>query len=156
MVYAARVTWAIEFYEDDNGRRPAREWLLGLDVDKRMAAIAAIEVLLGEFGLDVCATEHGRQLGQGLFELRIRHEEAVIRGKSASGSGDKSKRGSEILLRVFCHAYGDRVVLLLGGYDKGAAPAARRQDREIERARKALRSFKLRQQRKDIGDRRRG
>ena len=38
------------------------------------------------------------------------------------------------IFRIFCHAYGKRVVLLLGGYDKGAAPGGRRQQREIETA----------------------
>jgi len=42
------------------------------------------------------------------------------------------------LLRVFCHATGDRVILLLGGYDKGKDPARRRQDHEIEVARRRL------------------
>lgn len=36
----------------------------------------------------------------------------------------------EILLGVFCHAFGDRVVLLLGGYEKAAAPADRTDRRD--------------------------
>jgi hypothetical protein len=36
-----------------------------------------------------------------------------------------------VLLRVFCHAYGAKVVLLLNGYDKAADPRDRRQQREI-------------------------
>src|SRR5665647_1071608 len=46
--------------------------------------------------------------------------------------------GESALLRVFCHATGDRVILLLGGYDKGKDPARRRQDHEIEVARRRL------------------
>jgi|SRR5215203_840976 len=130
------MTWTVEFFEDDQGRQPAREWLLSLDSDKRATAIAAIETFLAEMGLDICGTEHGKQLGKGLFELRV--------------------RGDDVLLRLFCHAYGEKVVLLLGGYDKGAHSSARHQDREIEKARKRLRSFKLRQQRKRIGKQRRG
>jgi hypothetical protein len=57
------MTWVVEFFEDDNGRQPAREWLQSLNGDKRAAAIAAIEVLLTDLGLDVCGTEHGKQLG---------------------------------------------------------------------------------------------
>jgi hypothetical protein len=49
--------------------------------------------------------------------------------------------GERILLRGFCHARGDRVVLLLGGYDKGADPSRRRQQREIETARRRLADF---------------
>jgi hypothetical protein len=147
------VTWTVEFFEDDQGRQPAREWLQSLDSLKRASAIAAIQVILTELGLDVCATEYGKQLGSGLFEFRVRHDEAIIRGK-AGEEGD-GKRG-EVLLRMFCHAYGQRVVLLLGGYDKGAAPSRRRQDQAIEIARKRLRSFKLQQSRRRAGARRRG
>jgi hypothetical protein len=146
------VTWTVEFFEDDHGRQPAREWLLSLDSGKRAAAIAAIEVLLADMGQDVCATEYGKHLGKGLFEFRIRHDEAVIRGKAGQGSAGNR---TEVLLRIFCHAYGDRIVVLLGGYDKGAAPSKRRQDREIEKARERLRSFRLRLQRQRAGRRRR-
>jgi len=147
------MAWTIEFFEDDQGRQPAREWLQSLDSAKRAAAIAAIEVLLTALGLDVCGTEHGKQLGAGLFEFRIRHDESVIRGKA--GEVGTGKRGGEVLLRIFCHAYGQKIVLLLGGYDKSAAPSKRRQDREIETARLRLRSFKLRKRRRQSGPRRR-
>ncbi len=146
------VTWTIEFFEDDQGRQPAREWLQSLDGLKRASAIAAIEVVLTELGLDVCATEYGKQFGSGLFEFRIRHDEAVIRGKA--GEEDQGERG-EVLLRIFCHAYGQRIVLLLGGYDKGTDPSTRRQSREIESARGRLRSFRLRQQRERAAIKRR-
>lgn len=146
------MTWTVEFFEDDRGRQPAREWLQALDSAKRAAAIAAIEVLLTDLGLGVCATEHGKQLGAGLFEFRIRHDESVIRGKA--GEASTGRRG-EVLLRVFCHAHGQKIVLLLGGYDKGAAPSKRRQDREIETARQRLRSFKLQQGRRRAAAQRR-
>jgi phage-related protein len=146
------MTWTVEFFEDDQGRQPAREWLLSLDSGKRAAAIAAIETYLTEIGLDVCATEHGKQLGKGLFEFRVRHDENVIRSKAGQeGSG----RRIEVLLRIFCHAYGQKIILLLGGYDKGAATSKKRQDREIEVARGRLRSFKLRQSRRRVGAQRR-
>jgi putative component of toxin-antitoxin plasmid stabilization module len=148
------MTWSVEFFAEDDGRQPAREWLESLETDKRAAAIAAIETMLTEFGLDICGTEHGKQLGGGLFEFRIRHDASVSRRKAGQqGSG---KRSGTITLRIFCHAYGERIILLLGGYDKGAAPAPRRQSREIERARKRLRSFKLRLEREKIGKKRRG
>ncbi len=99
----------------------AREWLDSLDSAKRAAAIAAIEVLLTDLGLGVCATEHGKQLGAGLFEFRIRHDESVIRGKA--GEAGMGKRG-EVLLRIFCHAYGKKMVLLLGGYDRARRRAS--------------------------------
>ena len=146
------MAWTVEFFEDDTGRQPAREWLQSLGSDKRAAAIAAIEVYLEDFGLDVCETEHGKHLGTGLFEFRIRHDETIIRGKAGQISGGKR---SEVLLRIFCHAHGQKIVLLLGGYDKGVASSKRRQDREIEIARGRLRSFKLQKKRRQAGERRR-
>jgi putative component of toxin-antitoxin plasmid stabilization module len=147
------VTYTIEFFEDDDRRTPARDWLMSLDRDKRAAVVAAIEVHLEQRGIGICATEHGKQLGSGIFELRVRHDAGVTRG-SREGPGAGARR-DDILLRVFCHAYGDRIVLLLGGYDKGASPSERRQQLEIERAKKALRSFKLQQSRQRAGRRRR-
>lgn len=61
-----------------------------------------------------------------------------------SGKGQKLPPEA-ILLRVFCHAYGDRVVLLLGGYDKGEDTSKKRQAKEIEEARARLRRWKARQ-----------
>jgi len=46
---------------------------------------------------------------------------------------------------VFCHAYGNRVVLLLGGYDKGADPSPRRQNEEIALTRARLGDWRRRQ-----------
>ncbi len=56
-------------------------------------------------------------------------------------------RGEKVLLRVFVHFYGDKVILLLGGYDNGADPKERRQQREIAKARRYLAQFKERQRR---------
>ena len=146
------MAWTLEFFEEDSGRQPVREWLQSLDSGKRSAAIAALEVYLGGMGIAVCGTEHGKQLGKGLFEFRIRHDEGVIRGKSG---GQSKSASTEVLLRIFCHAYGDRIILLVGGYDKGEDPSKRRQTREIEKARKRLRSFELRRKRTRAGARRR-
>ena len=149
------MSWTIEFYEDDDGRQPARKFLLGLDAPKRMAMIAAIECFLEPRGLGVCDTEYGRHLGKGLFEFRLRHDEATVRRK-AGQEADSADGSGEVLLRLFCHAYADRVVLLLGGYDKGEDSSTRRQSREIEQARKRLRSFDLRRARQAAGAKRRG
>ena len=43
----------------------------------------------------------------------------------------------KVLLRVFVHFYGEKVVLLLGGYDKGEDPKERRQQRDCSRAQAA-------------------
>lgn len=147
--------WTIEFFEDDHGRQPAREWLLSIESAKRAAAIAAIETYLVQLGQDVCGTEHGKHLGAGMFEFRVRHDERTIRSKAGEDAGNSGK-GADVLLRIFCHAHGQRIVLLLGGYDKGASPSSKKQAREIEKARGRLRSFQLRLRRQRAGARRRG
>ena len=146
--------WEVEFFQDDDGRQPARDFLDRLDTGKRMAMIAAIESFLEPMGLDVCASEWGRQLGDGLFEFRVRHDEAVIRRKAGLEVPDGAERRSDVLLRLFCHAYGDKIVLLLGGYDKGQDPSGRRQTREIRDARRRLRTFRLRRQRRSAARKR--
>jgi putative component of toxin-antitoxin plasmid stabilization module len=83
--------------------------------------------ILQEQGIGVCGTAFGRQLGGGLFEFRLRE--------------------GNLLLRAFCHAYGDKVILLLAGYDKSEDPSAKRQQKEIELARRRLTDWQQRQRR---------
>jgi hypothetical protein len=61
-------------------------------------------------------------------------------------SGPADPTEAKMLLRVFCHAYGNRVVLLLAGYDKGEQPSARWQSAEIALARKRLKDWQQRRQ----------
>jgi phage-related protein len=114
----------IEFYEDDAGRKPVLEWIHELDRRKRRALGTAMREILQVLGVQVCGTPFGRQLGQSLFEFRLREE--------------------DLLLRVFCHAHGDRLILLLGGYDKGDDPSPKRQQSEIAEARRRLRHWRQR------------
>jgi len=48
----------------------------------------------------------------------------------------------EVLLRLYCHAYGDKIVLLLAGYDKPSSPSKKRENAEIALARTRLADFK--------------
>ncbi len=57
----------------------------------------------------------------------------------------------EILLRVYCHAFGDKIVLLLAGYDKLRNPSRKRENDEIALARKRLVEFRTRPRRKPRG-----
>jgi len=117
--------FAIAFYKTPRGDKPVLRWIKDdLSVRQRRALGYAIYRLLQQYGVGVCDTEFGRHLGDGLFEFRLRVQ-ARTDGEAA-------------LLRVFCHAEGARVILLLGGYDKGKSPGRRRQEREIEVARRRL------------------
>jgi len=143
---AARFT--LTYYRTPDGDEPARRWIFDkLDASKRRAVVMALQHILAERGLAVCATEFGRHLGQGLFEFRLRYEEAALTRRLhlvASLSPDASRR-DPVLLRVFSHAHGQRVILLLAGYDKGADPSRKRQQREIDVARRRLADFQARE-----------
>jgi hypothetical protein len=72
----------------------------------------------------------GRQLGEGLFEFRV---DRTVK--------PDDEIAEKLVLRVFCHAHGDRKILVLHGYDKGKSQSSRRQQREIDVARSRLASW---------------
>jgi hypothetical protein len=131
--------YELEFYQDEDGDEPVRRWLReDLTPAKRKAIGRAMNALLQTLGVGVCGTEFGKQLGRGLFEFRLRRD---LRERAARGE-DESVRA---LLRVFCHAHGHKLILLLGAYDKGEDPSPHRQKAEIALARARLRDWRRRQ-----------
>ena len=138
------MSFTLEFYEDEHGDQPVLRWLReGLTPTQRRAIGVAMAEILQAEGIGVCRTAFGKQLGGGLFEFRLRHDAAEI--LRSVGKPARPEQSSErILLRVFCHAHGERIVLLLGGYDKGADPSAKRQQKEIATARRRLADFRRR------------
>ncbi len=134
----------LEFFTEDDGTKPVLEWIKNdLTAAQRRAIGTAMRRVLQVNGVGVCSSSWGRQLGDGLFEFRVRltGRQMLSEGWARPGSIDASER---VLLRVFCHAYGNRLILLLGGYDKGSAPAKNRQSREIMTARVRLRKHQAR------------
>ncbi len=115
----------------------------------RYQRVAALTFVLARTGLDVSRSEWGKQLGGGLAEFRLRHDEReVLSGHGASDASDLPEVSPEkILLRVFFHAHGNRLILLLSGYDKGSRSSTRHQQREIERARAYLKKWQAEQTR---------
>lgn len=136
--------FTLEFYEDGHGDQPVLRWLReDLTPTQRRAIGVALREILEHEGIGVCRTAYGKQLGGGLFEFRLRHDAAEIL-RSVGKEPRPEAGGERILLRVFCHAYGDQIILLLGGYDKGADTSAKRQQKEIAVARKRLTDFRKR------------
>jgi hypothetical protein len=134
----------LEFYDDERGNAPVLRWLREeLTPAKRRALGHAMNEVLQRLGVGVCATEFGKQLGGGLFEFRLRRD---LRDLADVGEGEAGR----ILLRVFCHAHGDKLILLVSGYDKGEHPSLRRQSAEIELARARLRDWRRRQPRPGV------
>ncbi|MHB8620480.1 MAG: hypothetical protein ACYDAG_13060 [Chloroflexota bacterium] len=138
--------YEIEFYEEPGGRKPVYDWITKeLSTADRGSLGVAMREVLQKQGIDVCRTAFGKQMGDGLFEFRLRqHAEQILRlvGKDPKQTSSEEARP---LLRVFCHAYGNKIILLLGGYDKGADPSPKRQNEEIRIARQRLAEFRRRQ-----------
>lgn len=57
--------------------------------------MAALKYLLAAEGIGICASEYGRHLGRGLFELRIRHDEQTILKKAGPGNASSSIAGGD-------------------------------------------------------------
>jgi hypothetical protein len=141
--------WEIEFYEEDR-REPVLDFLRDLDQIKKQALAAALSNVLAYEGIGVCRSSWGKwvQGAPGIFEFRVRHDAASILSERGLPVPKELKEGSsEILLRVFCHAHGKKVVLLLAGYDKGKEPSSKRQNTEIKRAKQRLTRWKAEQDR---------
>jgi hypothetical protein len=145
--------WEIEFYEDESGVEPVLRWLRKLPRHKRRAAAAALEQVLARQGIGICQSGWGKWVKgvDGIFELRVRQDYGTILRNAGvaipdGDEDDAAERHGDILLRIFCHAYGKKVVLLLAGYDKGESPGDKRQNDETAKASKRLDDWKKRQQ----------
>lgn len=141
-------TWTIEFYEDANGKRPVEAWMDGLGDVQIGALAAAIEEVLAKRGLHLASTPWLKALGEGLFEFRVRHDEATIRALYTDSGVQPPAKPAKLLLRLFVHFHGQKVILLLHGYDKGKDDSPRRQNREIQEAHKRLRAWRAAEARK--------
>lgn len=97
--------------------------------------IAALEHILQTYGIDICASEWGKSLGDGLYEFRVRKSLRTI--LTAAGiSSETPGNDRKVLIRVFCTFHGEEIVLLYHGYNKKIDPSPKRQQREIKKARK--------------------
>ncbi len=131
--------WTVEFYSDEHGREPCRDWAEKLSPQKLAAFRAALRLVLIPRGLGVVETEYGKALSGGLYELRIRWSATEIGHKvGVSAADDVGRVPEKIMLRVlFCTA-GRKIILLMSGYDKAEDPSNKRQNEEIAKARKLI------------------
>jgi predicted XRE-type DNA-binding protein len=126
--------WTAEIADEGNFEKFFR----GLNEYHQAVLKAAIETVLERVGIDICSGEWGKSLGKGLYEFRVRRSlDAIL---SEAGLEPTAMNGShrQVLLRVFCTFHGDKIVLLLGGYDKKRDSSERRQNQEIKSARRTL------------------
>src|SRR5262249_35448368 len=115
---ADRPPYEVEFYEDDDGREPALAFMRALEPLKRRAIGVAINEVLQHEGPGVAQGNMGRNLGAGLYEFRLdQNAEQILRRKGKAAKTETSE--GKILLRLFFHPHGNKLLLLLCGYDKG-------------------------------------
>ena len=133
----------IEFYTEDDDQ-PVLRWMKEeLSTTKRRALGLAMRNYLQTLGTGVCSSQFGSSLGDGLYEFRLRYNlkdlasRIGIPFKPTPGEDDEAS----ILLRVFFHEYDGKVILLLGGYDKGEDPSPKTQNTQIKLARKRLKKW---------------
>ena len=151
----AQREWNLEVFATDSGIEPFSVFADELEDFEWVALDAALRAVLAVRGLDLVRTEWLKSLGQGLHEFRIRHDADEI--ANMFEGGPRVERGPRrvILLRVFVHFHGDRVILLLSGYDKGDDPSERRQQREIADARRHLTAWRQQEARRVAEQRKR-
>ncbi len=124
--------WTIE-YEGSVFER----FFLSLPDYEQVVLSAAITNVLQIDGIGVCSGEWGRPLGDGLFEFRVRKSlDSILGSPGAESPPGIVGTDRPVLLRVFCTFYGNKIVLIYSGYNKKRDSSAKKQQKEIMRARK--------------------
>lgn len=143
--------WRLDVFATDDGAEPFTTFAENVDDSTWAAVDAALKTVLTVRGLELARTEWLKALGGGLHEFRVRHDAAEIDQMFGGADADEVTNAISpprtILLRVFVHFYGDKVILLLSGYDKRRDLSAKRQEREIAQARKCLTAWNEQQKR---------
>jgi hypothetical protein len=136
--------YEIEFYVDARGHEPALAFMKSLTGPKRRAIGVAINEFLRYLGPDVVRTDFGKALGGGLYEFRVDQDAEQILRKAGKDPRPEPEQG-KVLLRVFFHPHGDKLILLLSGYDKAEHSSKPHQNAQIEEAKRLLRHWKERE-----------
>jgi hypothetical protein len=134
--------WLPDPFLTTNGDNPFARFVAHLPDVAAVALEVAIDLVLAAQGIDLARTEWLRPLGRGAYEFRVRHDATEIARMFDGGSIAAGSPKRDMLLRLFVHFHGDRRILLLNGYDKGADTSQRRQQRDFAYARRLLRQFK--------------
>lgn len=142
--------YRIEFYLDARGDSPVLRWLQELPDAERYALGSAMDGLLQETGPLLCVLrpQYASALGGGLYEFRFQDlTEDLLRQLGKKPRRAMLKVQKKVLFRVFFHPCGDKVILLLGGYDKAKHSSPSFQNAQIQLARKRMVDWQARQRR---------
>jgi putative component of toxin-antitoxin plasmid stabilization module len=113
-----------------------------LDDVKFAALSAAIELVLVPNGLSLIGTPWLKHVEKGIFEFRIKYSAADIKAMYANLEVDSPMPPAKILIRLFIHFHGSKIILLLNGYDKARDDKHKKQQMEIKLARVRLQRWR--------------
>lgn len=118
--------------------------MAGLNETEFEAPATAIEETLEKLGIELASTPWLKALGEGLHEFSLRHDAGTIRTLHTDSGAETPTKPAKILLRLFVHFHGDKVILLLHGYNKGRqAASAKSGDRGSTQAAEAWRTAQV-------------
>jgi phage-related protein len=115
-----------------------------LSDQKSEAVVVALQEVLAVNGINLASSAWLKSLGKGLYEFRIRHSAPEIQAMYKVANKALVGGAEAILLRVFVAFKGEKLIVLLGAYDKGKNDKQGFQQTQIEIARKRLRDWKRR------------
>lgn len=84
--------WTVEVWADRTGRSPFAEWFESLHEYDQAVVDAVVTCVLARLGIDVCRTEWGKALGQGLYEVRVRRSLNAVLGWGCPVAGCRLSR----------------------------------------------------------------
>lgn len=134
--------WHIELLELPNGQIPYLTFRNSLNPYERELLDLCIEQILAQAGINVCDTNWGKALGAGLFEFRIHRSLNSLAHHLGIHLPSDLKGDQTKLFRVFFTVEGQKIIVLLSGYDKGRMPSRKKQQKMIEAARGLLKRHK--------------
>jgi hypothetical protein len=134
--------WHIELLRLPNGQTPYLTFRSSLNPYETELLDLCVEQILARAGINVCETNWGKALGAGLFEFRISRSLRALANHLEIELPKDLKGDQTKLFRVFFTVEGQKIIVLLSGYDKGRAPSKKRQQKMIEDARRLLKRHK--------------
>lgn len=134
--------WHIELLRLPHGQIPYLTFRNSLNPYEVELLDLCIEQILARAGINVCETNWGKALGAGLYEFRIHRSLNALANHLGIELPGEFKKDQSKLLRVFFTVEGQKIILLISGYDKGKNPSRRKQQKMIEKARSLLKRHK--------------
>ena len=106
---------------------------------KQRTLEASIDKIMLVHGFELVDGDLVKNLGGGLYEFRVGPTTTRIMNKAGLESKIPHQK---IVIRVFVSFEADRMIVLLGSYDKGANDSKSKQQSEIAKARQILKAWK--------------